>query len=238
MLCRSSDLVGRVRRVESPAGRGVVKQFCTAATLRDRAGDLKAAYRCVVRSTVELLEAVPQDLLARLLHPSQADAARPVVRELWTFTRDHGTGLPSTSLPGSTDWHRALKNNVQVLLAKVQALTDLKPAANLGRRLAKTGLPAGPLGPAAATAKPTESLRVDTVHSAKGETLDAVLYVTNKAHANGLCGGVGTEVGRIGYVALTRARDLFWLAVPADQLEHLRPGLEGLGLVELSGAQR
>ena len=238
VLCRSSDLVRRVRKIDSPAGRGVVRLFCTAATLRDRDGDLKAAYGSVVRSTIELLEAAPKDLLARLLHPSQADAARPVARELWAFTRDHNTGLPPTSLPGATDWHRALKTNVQALLAKVQTLTGLKPVANLGQRLAKTKLPTGPLAAPAAAPKPTHSVRVDTVHSAKGETLDAVLYVTNRAHANGLCGGVSSEIGRIGYVALTRARDLFWLAVPAAQLDQLRPALQGLGLVELDGAQR
>tara|TARA_R100000306_G_scaffold58982_1_gene57742 strand:- start:3161 stop:3349 length:189 start_codon:yes stop_codon:yes gene_type:complete len=59
-----------------------------------------------------------------------------------------------------------------------------------------------------------------------------VLYLTNKEHAEGLMNGVDTEIGRIGYVAVTRARNLFWLGVPASALVDLRPGLLDLGFQE------
>jgi ATP-dependent exoDNAse (exonuclease V) beta subunit len=72
-------------------------------------------------------------------------------------------------------------------------------------------------------------IRVDTVHQAKGESLDAVLYMANKEHASELLAGVNSEVGRVGYVALTRAKNLMWLGVPKNCLEELRPKLEEMG---------
>ncbi len=54
--------------------------------------------------------------------------------------------------------------------------------------------------------------RVETVHQVKGESIGAVLYVANKANITALLDGTATEEGRIGYVALTRAKNLFWLA--------------------------
>jgi superfamily I DNA/RNA helicase len=74
------------------------------------------------------------------------------------------------------------------------------------------------------------SLRIDTVHKAKGETLDAVLCITLKEYAQALLNGVETEVGRIGYVAATRARDLLWVVVPQNSLEKLCPALLARGL--------
>jgi hypothetical protein len=45
--------------------------------------------------------------------------------------------------------------------------------------------------------------RVDTVHKAKRESMDALLYMARKAHAQALLDGVSTEDDRIGCVAAT-----------------------------------
>lgn len=79
-------------------------------------------------------------------------------------------------------------------------------------------------------------IRVDTVHQVKGESLDAVLYLAAKEHVAALLAGVSTEVGRIGYVAITRAKNLVWLAVPASALAELRPALVASGFQEASVA--
>jgi hypothetical protein len=68
------------------------------------------------------------------------------------------------------------------------------------------------------------------VHKVKGESLDAVLYVAKKPHVRALLDGTGTEDGRIGYVALTRARDLFVLAGPGSCLPEFEPELQSAGL--------
>jgi hypothetical protein len=74
---------------------------------------------------------------------------------------------------------------------------------------------------------------VDTVHQSKGESLDAVLYIaTAKDHIRNMLDGTNTEIGRIGYVALTRARYLFVLAVPKTNIKEFEPELKSLGLKE------
>ena len=44
---------------------------------------------------------------------------------------------------------------------------------------------------------------------------------------------LNTEVGRIGYVAATRARNLLWVAVPTNALKELRPVLQAKGFQEI-----
>ncbi|EGH26214.1 DNA helicase [Pseudomonas amygdali pv. mori str. 301020] len=66
----------------------------------------------------------------------------------------------------------------------------------------------------------------------KGESIGAVLCVATKANISALLAGTGTEEGRIGYVALTRAKDLFWLAVPSTCLGSLRGSLIKAGFTE------
>jgi hypothetical protein len=74
---------------------------------------------------------------------------------------------------------------------------------------------------------------VETVHGVKGESLDAVLYFADKDHVEALISGTNTEIGRIGYVALTRARNLFWLGVPEESVGIFRERLLGHGFAEI-----
>ena len=60
--------------------------------------------------------------------------------------------------------------------------------------------------------------------------ISAVLYVAKKGHVRALLDGTSSEEGRIGYVALTRARDLFVLAVPASCLAEFEANLQTKGL--------
>ncbi len=77
--------------------------------------------------------------------------------------------------------------------------------------------------------------RVSTVHKVKGESIGGVLYICNRSHLDEMLGGTATEVGKIGYVALTRARDLFVLGVPATNLKEFAPKLDALGFAKAGG---
>ena len=60
-----------------------------------------------------------------------------------------------------------------------------------------------------------KNIRIDTVHQVKGKSLDAVLYMpTEKKHLRDMMNGTETELGRIGYVALTRAKNFFVIGIP------------------------
>ncbi|HEM7880101.1 TPA: UvrD-helicase domain-containing protein [Burkholderia contaminans] len=234
VLCRGKGLAETLRGDEAPAGQGLVKAFAAAAVLRDRREDFLKAFQRVAVAVVALLDNAPHGLVNQITQPSGDAADRELRKAIWAFTRDAGTGLPSSSLVADTQWHSLLVARIKVLLARLESKFGLKPTENIGRKLSKKALPSAPLASAEDLAyHDVTPLRVDTVHKAKGESLDAVLYVTLKEHTQALLDGVSTEVGRIGYVAATRARDLLWVAVPHSALKELRPTLLARGFKEV-----
>lgn len=238
VLCRGRGLAEEVRGDAAPAGQGTVKVFAAAAVLRDHKKDFRGAFQRVVIGVAALLDKPPHGLVSYVTQPGTSPAkfpeARALRREIWAFTRDSKAGLPSASLTADAQWHPQFMVNIKILLGKLQTEFALTPAANIGLKLKKTGLPSDALSSAKDLADDeAASLRVDTVHQAKGESLDAVLYMTLKDHAEELLAGVGTEVGRIGYVASTRARDLLWVAVPNNALNDLRTLFEARGFQEV-----
>jgi superfamily I DNA/RNA helicase len=236
VLCRGRSMAQQLRGDETPAGQGTVKLFAAAAVLRDRKKNFLKAFQRVTIGVVALLDKPPPGLVSQITQPARYPQARALRREIWAFTRDATDGLPSAHLVADTQWHPLLVARVKTLFEKLQTQFGLKSADNLGRKLAKTGLPNVALAIDEDLAdEDVVCLRVDTVHQAKGESLDAVLYLTLKEHAVELLGGVSTEVGRIGYVAATRARDILWVAVPANALKELRPVLEAKGFQEVAG---
>jgi len=238
VLCRGRGLAEEVRGDAAPAGQGTVKIFAAAALSRDRKMDFRSAFQRVAIGVAALLDKPPHSLVSYITQPGTSPSkfpnARALRREIWAFTRDPKAGLPSAYLTADTQWHPQLVVNVKTLLDKLQTRFGLAPAANLGLRLKKTDLPNGALVSAEDLADDkVTSMRVDTVHQAKGESLDAVLYMTLRDHAEEMLAGVGTEIGRIGYVASTRARDLLWVAVPINALKDLRPLFEAKGFQEV-----
>jgi ATP-dependent exoDNAse (exonuclease V) beta subunit len=131
------------------------------------------------------------------------------------------------------EWHPKLLVNVKVLLERLQQDYQLASQDNLNMRLKRTELPAKALVDANTERTVIDAaLRVETIHGVKGEGLDAVLYLADKEHVKALVNGTGTELGRIGYVALTRARDLFWLGISKSDADTYRTALTGHTFVE------
>ena len=233
VLCRGRDQVNNLTGNDSPGGQGVVKGFVRAAILRDKQQNYQGAFKSVAACIVGLLADPPSGLVAMLTQPALHPEAKLLRRLIWEFTRDADVGLPSAKLVADAEWHSQLRQRMTVLLSAIQQDFGLTTADNLGNKLAKTGLPNTPLfvvGDLAASQN--EPIRIDTVHQVKGESLDAVLYLAEKRHVSALLAGVDTELGRIGYVAVTRARNLLWLGVPANALKELRPALLARGFKE------
>lgn len=234
VLCRGNGLAKTLRGDDVPVGQGLVKTLASAAILRDRKRDFLKAFQGVAVAVVALLDNPPHGLVSQITQHSSNPQDRELRKEVWAFTRDAVSGLPSSSLVADSQWHPLLVTRIKVLLARLETKFDLKSTDNIGRKLSKKALPNVPLASVEdLAASDAPALRVDTVHRAKGESLDAVLYMTLKEHAQALLGGVETEVGRIGYVAATRARDLLWVAVPLNSLKELRPTLLARGLKEV-----
>ncbi len=235
ILCRGNGLAKTLRGDDAPAGQGLVKTLAVAAVLRDRRKDFLKAFQHVAVAVVALLDGPPNGLVNQITQHSSYPQDRELRKEIWAFTRDAVGGLPSSLLVADIQWHPLLVARIKDLLARLETNFGLKTADNVGRKLSKKALPNVPLASVEDLAETdATTLRVDTVHKAKGESLDAVLYMTLKEHAQALLEGVETEVGRIGYVAATRARDLLWVAVPHNSLKELRPVLIARGLKEVT----
>ena len=230
VLCRGRDLADKLAGNDSPVGQGTVKGFAQAAIARDKKQDYLGAFKGVATCIANLLADPPKGFVASITQPE----AKPLRRLIWRFTRNPGTGLPSAALLADTEWHPQLLVRVKTLLSTLESDHGLKPTENLGMKLAKKCLPNAPLAAAGdLAALNAVRIRVDTVHQAKGESLDAVLYMANKEHVAAMLGGVTSEIGRIGYVAVTRARNLLWLGVPANAISELRAQLIAYGFQEI-----
>ena len=233
VICRSRTLANELAGVDAPVGQGLVKDFVSAALLRDKHQDYQMSFKTVTGCIVGLLKKPPHGLVTMITQPARYPEMRSLRREFWNFTRNVTTGLPSSALIADTQWHPLLLLRIKELLQKLQTEFGLSATDNVGRKLAKTKLPNAPLAtPEYLVAEQGVRIRVDTVHQVKGESLDAVLYVAAKDHVQALLAGMDSEVGRIGYVAITRARNLLWLAVPANALKKLRPALLASGFQE------
>ncbi|EDG9598550.1 ATP-dependent DNA helicase, partial [Salmonella enterica subsp. enterica serovar Typhimurium] len=216
----------------TPPGRGTIATLSEAALLRDQNGLYHECFKCVCRAVVGLLANPPHGLSSNLQGSPHETWMLGLRRLLWNFSRNADTGLPSSKLIAKTEWHTNLVKNVRALLADIEKQYGFKTVGTLGNRLAKTALTDFPL---IGEVKPKDNchgMRVETVHQVKGESIGAVLLVATKANVKALLSGTSGEEGRIGYVAITRAKNLFLLAVPQSNLKELRGDLITAGFQE------
>lgn len=230
VLCRSSDWTAEWSGETDGQGVGVVRCFADAALSRDQRKDFHLAFKQACLGLAGLL-AGPDGALLSQLDRCVDEEMRRLRRLIWSFVRDPAKGLPVSTLIADSAWHPLLRARAEALVGRLASEFGLKVADNLGQRLSKKKLAARPLLEILDLATdPEETFRTSTVHKVKGESLDAVLYVAKKPHVRAFLDGPASEDGRIGYVALTRARDLFVLAVPDTCLVEFEPELRAAGL--------
>lgn len=230
ILCRSSEWVDEWRGEEETQGQGAVKAFVNATICRDKLKRFDGAFRHTCNGITSVLADEHGDLAIKIARNDARINALVLKRIIWIFARDAATGLPSGKLIADKEWQPLLLKRVKAFLVRLEAEFELKPADNIGNKLTKKALLNKPIidfPDLAATAPNT--FHVSTVHQVKGESIDAVMYVANKDQIRAMIDGTTTEVGRIGYVAATRARNLLVLAVPENCLSEFEPALIGCG---------
>jgi len=230
LLCRGADRAAVIAGRTAPPGQGLVKVLAEASLLRDQHSNYHGCFNLVCRAILSLLEDIPHGLSSKLQGVSHDAEMKGLKRLLWCFSRNADLGLPSSALVAKTDWHSKLLTNVKVLLAEIEKHYGYKVAGNVGTKLTKKLLPDQTL--TSAVSAQGHGLRVETVHQVKGESIGAVMYVAKKSNIKALLSGTGDEEGRIGYVAITRAKNLFWLAVPQSCLKELKEDLIKAGFQE------
>ncbi|HIE0524772.1 TPA: UvrD-helicase domain-containing protein [Stenotrophomonas maltophilia] len=236
VLCRGTDLVALLTTGGSSIGVSVVKHLATAALERDRGTDIAAAFRHCAKAVTLLLD-VPRDYYHEVTSSTSKEDASLVRRHIWSMLREVSTGIPESTLPARSVWLPRLKSNLADWLDVIEEVTSLRRTPTWRARVTAKELPdTDPLLKIDVDRTRLNGIRVGTVHSAKGEGIPAVLYLMKKKSLEGLLGGTAEEEGRIGYVAVTRARDLIVAAVPSstsvaslDRLRELgfRDWLEG-----------
>jgi superfamily I DNA/RNA helicase len=230
IVCRGTDTVDEWRGAAEMQGQGTMRSFAEACIARDGYCNLPEAFEQVCHGIVALLVPDHSNLLSLMSLNGASSDVRRAKHLIWAFMRDPASGLPSGMLPAAKEWHPALLKNVRNLLQKLESECGLKSIETVGNKLAKTKLTDSPLLQAAVThASAPTKYRVSTVHRVKGESIDAVMYVATKANVRDMLNGTGSDDGRIGYVALTRARDLFVLAVPESALSGFEAKLYAKG---------
>lgn len=231
VLCRSAkwahDWVGG----EEEQGQGVLRQFVSAAIQRDKFGCFDDSFKHCCTGVVALLDDDHGDVLSDLVSGrGDKRSSQMLRRTLWKFAKNASRGLPSAALVADTAWQPKLLVRMEALLETLSIEYGLKARGNWKAKLAKRKIFNRPLIQAVDLGgEELPRFRVSTVHKVKGESIRGVLYICNRSHLNELLGGTTTEVGKIGYVALTRARDLFVLGVPATKKEEFAPKLDALG---------
>ena len=217
MLCRNNDMVDKILCKKTSSGAGNTKRFAESAIERDTHREPRTAFNKLIRAIFALMKDVPADIPKKISNAHWDASTLLLRRALWEFWRSPETGLPPSSLAAKSEWLTRLKANLGVFLPEFSELSGLQLKDSWGKYVRSNDLPDGPLYTSYTKPDlPIPSIRIDTVHKAKGESLDSVLYVVTKSHLEAFLAGTGAEEGRIGYVALTRARDLFVIAIPAS----------------------
>lgn len=230
ILCRSSALASTWRGDKAGPGQKAVKAFAVAAITRDKKQQFGLAYKSACEGVVSVLAPQFGKLSSQLSRVDGDQKHRVAQRLIWNFTRNDKEGLPSAKLIADTEWHPLLVSRVKTLIEKLVSDCGFEAAENLGQRLSKKGLESKPLlGREEAGEAVVPKFRISTVHKVKGESIAGVMYVVTRDHVEKMLDGTKHEVGRIGYVALTRACNLFVLAVSESVLGSVETRLNDMG---------
>lgn len=214
VLCRARDTVSLIAGSGDSWGQGATEHFARAAFSRDRNGDIADAFAHSIDGVFRLLDEPPSTLRSSVLSGTEDLLANAVRRFIWAFLRTPATGIPSASLNAKSDWLPKLKANLTSLLTTLEAKCGLPCVANWSSRVRSNELTDKPLWSQDLATSTVPLPPVRTVHQAKGQSIDAVLYVLRSSDVSKLLAGPIHEDGRIGYVGLTRARDLLVVALP------------------------
>lgn len=231
VLCRGRSHKGVLSGACQASGSGATEFFAAAAVLRDASGDIGSAFEQTISGVLRLLDKASLGLRNEVLGEPASSDAKTLRRLLWRFLRHSDSGLPPAGYKATVHWFPCLKRNLQRLLSEIEAITSLRRSPSWANNVTKRNLADVPLWEADLFGETSVGARIDTIHKAKGEGFCAVIYAALPADVSAFVGGVGNEEGRIGYVALTRAKDLFVLAVPMKTKQQSIAALESKGMV-------
>lgn len=233
VVARSRDMVKKLRGDNSAYKDTPTHRFAKAALQRDFHGNPREAFEICKSIILQLCDATQK--WKEIERDSNADTLRKEFRKkLWGFVRDNQNGLPCSSLKAKSEWHPKLKTALQALCQDLSTFDGFTYPQTLGNNITTRDLADSPVTNAATSAMIQSAMRVDTVHGVKGDTFEALLYLMTEKHLAPLIKRLDgkdadLELMKIGYVAMTRPRQLLWLAIPEASLQKHQQALVNAG---------
>lgn len=217
ILCRAHHQLESIRgEISYTDFLGLTKEMAQAAFHRDIRKDYKKAQQIVENVVREMTE---EPIFWEIIDENQESELSHRVRlALWKFTKSPN-GLPPVSQNG-TEWINNLKANLNNLLISI-GITKLP---KIGQKIRRTGLNEEQL--ALPLFKPQTlfpPIRQETIHQVKGESIDGVLVLGSAKFFNSVVKAIeskeNTEDRRLAYVAMTRARHVLLIGLPASHYD-------------------
>uniref|UniRef100_UPI003341564F ATP-dependent helicase n=1 Tax=Castellaniella defragrans TaxID=75697 RepID=UPI003341564F len=233
VLCRGSGLLAKLSTETSLIGRSAVKHFAAAAIEREQAVDISKVLEHCAKGVMAIVSSLPDSFISDVNSMHGGADMKMLRRLMWPLIRTPATGIPRATLAARTSWLVGLKKNLSDWLTLVEQETTFTREPTWSKRVTAAELPkTGPLIAVDIGQHDWSALRCGTVHSAKGEGIPAVMYLTNKGDLDALVAGTGDEEGRIGFVAVTRGRDLLVVAIPSETSDEVVTKLKACGFAD------
>lgn len=237
VLCRGNGLLAALSAEATLVGQSAVKHFATAAIEREQASEISIVLEHCAKGVSAILAGLPDSFVSDLRTMRGGTHMTALRRLIWCLIRTPETGLPLATLSARTGWLVRFKRNLNTWLDVVEQQTPFKREPTWANRVTAVKLPkTGPLITIDIGQNDWSELRRGTVHSAKGEGIPAVMYLTDKHDVKALVNGTDEEEGRIGFVAVTRARDLLVVAIPRGVEANVIDQLKAHGFSESNPA--
>jgi hypothetical protein len=212
ILCRGH---GQIQSIRGSANynsfKGQTKEFAHSAFLRDCRKDFRGAFQ----QFEKCLRGISSDdpLWDRIDEDEYCDDAIAIRLVLWRFVKSED-GLPPVGLSGD-EWIALLKERLEKLIPVIGISGPIK----LGQKIKKSGTAEQLRLPIFAPETLFPPIRQETIHQVKGESIDAVLFLGSPKFFNSVVSSIdsneNTEDRRLAYVAMTRARHLLLIGLPA-----------------------
>jgi len=217
IICRGhSQLNSIYGEVTYTQLQGATKKLAEASFLRDIKKNYKKAYQ-MVEEVIRLLVGEIQlwDLIDHSPDCHEALQARIL---LWRFVKSK-EGLPSVALSGN-EWISRIRQNINDLVSEL----GFGPIDRIGNKIKRTGLSTQQFQlPLLIEQALFPTIRQETIHQVKGESIDAVLVLGSAQFWDSVVKSVyndeNTEDRRLAYVAMTRARHFLAIGIPGSHFD-------------------
>lgn len=217
VICRGHNDIQSIRGEENYAAlKGMTKELAHASFVRDIHHDYHGAYNAVLKFLRMNIE--DENIWDIFDNRSDSIEAQQVKFAIWQFVRD-SKGLPSVDVTAKV-WVDQIRLNLRLLFGCI----GVSNIPNFNLKIKTTGLDEAQIGlPLFSSKQLFPKVRIDTIHQVKGESIDAVFVLGSlkfwNAVVKAITSNINTEDRRLAYVAMTRARHLLVLGLPATHVD-------------------